>query len=170
VSEVSTPTSSPTRDDVLGWLEGLRSRLEQVARELAPLLEEQQRLRSQEALLTKLLVSFDGSPNEVGAPAAHGSDEVDSGVVADGSTGDYVRDAALSILRDVGGGPMHINDMHAQFLARGYRVPGAGRPANLTAHLGRAASITSPRRGFYAIASDRPSAGQKKQRRRRKRR
>lgn len=66
-----------------------------------------------------------------------------------GQTREYVVSRALEILRDEG--PMHINDLHARFIDRGYDVPGAGAPVNLTVHIRRSNAIWSPSRGVYAI-------------------
>ena len=156
--------SEPGRETVESWLASVRSDLSRLAADIEPLLAEQARLRDREALLVKLLQSISPEPARVpaasesskGGPAAHSQD---------GSVLEYVRTCVLDILRGKGGGPMHINDIHARFLAMGFRVPGAGRPANLTAHLGRCPGITSPSRGFYAIGN--PSQLHRRRRKRR---
>jgi hypothetical protein len=150
---------------VAAWIAGVRSDLGRVDAALAPLVEEQARLRSREALLMKLLHSFDGVVEATTATPGEEPREV----VPEGSMREYVREHALAILHDRGGAPMHINDLHAQFVARGYRVPGAGRPANLTAHLGRCEGIVSPSRGFYAVGETPAKPPQRKRRRRRRR-
>lgn len=108
----------------------------------------------------KLLQSLSGKDLATTATVEGAAAEAQSTARAEGSTLEYVRSCVLDILREKGGGPMHINDIHAKFLSKGFRVPGAGRPANLTAHLGRCQGITSPTRGFYAIgerSDSRPS-------------
>jgi len=155
--------TEPTRETVDSWLAAVRADLTRIAGELQPLLDEQARLRAREALLVRLSDSFT-SPNPVMAEETAGA------IPADGSVKDYVRACAVEILK-ASDQPMHINQLHAEFLARGFRVPGAGRPANLTAHLGRAEGIMSPGRGLYALApaSSQPAVAAVRKRRRRRR-
>jgi hypothetical protein len=61
-----------------------------------------------------------------------------------------VIDRAAEILR-AEGRPLHINDLHARFLERGFTVPGAGKPVNLIVHLRSAEEIASPMRGVYGL-------------------
>jgi hypothetical protein len=151
------------------WLAGVRGELNRVAATIEPLLAEQSRLREREALLVKLLQSL--APSSIlsegtGAPTAPSAPVV----LHEGSVLSYVRSCVLEVLREGGGAPMHINDIHSRFVAKGFRVPGAGRPANLTAHLSRCEGIVSPSRGFYAVGESAEVQKTKQQRRRRKRR
>ena len=50
--------------------------------------------------------------------------------------------------------PMHINDLHAAFVARGLQIPGSGRPNNITVHLAGSSQIESVSRGVYALKSE----------------
>src|SRR5262245_10577921 len=43
--------------------------------------------------------------------------------------------------------PMRIGDIHAQFIRRGYPLPGRGSPTNLVAHLGQTDRIVRLSRG-----------------------
>jgi hypothetical protein len=158
--------SGPGSKEVEAWLEAVRGDLRRVAAGIEPLLAEQSRLRDREALLTKLLQSL--TTNSAGAetPGAQQSTAAPPPRV-EGSVLDYVRTCVVEVLREKGGGPMHINDIHARFLVRGFRIPGAGRPANLTAHLGRCPGIVSPSRGFYAIGDDEGPAPRRRRRKRR---
>lgn len=146
---------------------GVQAELKRVGAAIEPLLAEQASLRSREQLLLRLLQSF-GQPAPQQVPHSQVLTETESEI---GSVGDYVRTCAVEILGDAGR-PMHINDLHAQFLARGFRVPGAGRAANLTAHLGRIDGIASPSRGYYSLAPATGSAkpGKRTSRRKRSRR
>jgi hypothetical protein len=54
------------------------------------------------------------------------------------------------ILRDAKG-PMRIGNIHAEFIRRGYALPGRGSPTNLVAHLGQTARIARLSRGVYAL-------------------
>lgn len=75
--------------------------------------------------------------------------------------GSTVRDRVQANVREIleaAGGEMHINDIHAQYIERGWAVPGLGKPANLSVHLMNADGIRSTRRGYYALGE----AGQPK--------
>jgi len=148
---------TPGRPEVEAWLTSLRSEQERLQAQIEPLLVEQGRLREREILLVKLLQSFDGPPRY--APASempvNEPPEALSRPPLQGSVLDYVRANVIQILQ-AADGPMHINDIHRRFVASGLQVPGAGRPANLTAHLSRCEGIVSPRRGFYALATNGP--------------
>lgn len=60
-----------------------------------------------------------------------------------------IRDA-LTVLTDAGR-PMRIGDIHAEFIRRGFALPGRGTPTNLVAHLGSTDRITRLARGVYAF-------------------
>jgi len=131
-----------TADDVRSWLASVEHDLRHIEERLGPLLAEQRRLEERELLLEGLLRSFDQA-NATG-PAQPRTEWVG------GSVAEYVSEKASEILRDEGQ-PLHINDLHAQFLARGFRIPGAGKSANLIVHLRNAEQIVSPQRGVYGL-------------------
>ncbi len=64
-----------------------------------------------------------------------------------------VRDRVKTILSE-SQDAMHINAIAQQFQERGWSIPGAGKPANLTAHMSNAPDIYSPRRGFWKIGEN----------------
>lgn len=166
---VGTP---PDAAGVRAWLDAVRRELQAIAERIEPLVAEQNRLRSREQLLTSLLRTLDPdqAPGGAVAPDPAGASTAEAGP-ASGSVRDYVRRGVTAVLSDATG-PLHINELHARFIARGLRVPGAGRPANLTAHLSHCPGIVSPQRGFYALATgpDEPRARSTAPRRRTKRR
>ncbi len=128
---------------VRAWLSEVESDLREVAERLEPLVAEQRQLEERRLLLQSLLRSFEvTSPNSdvPGKPAR-----------TTGSVGRYVVDRAVEILREEGR-PMHINDLHARFVERGFTIPGAGKPVNLIVHLRGAEKIASPMRGIYGLA------------------
>jgi len=149
------PTNSaPGRSEVETWLAAVRSEQERLQTQIEPLLAEQGRLRERETLLVKLLQSFDATPaTPTGIAGTAETPDAMSLPAVEGSVLDYVRTNVIEILQGAEG-PMHINDIHRRFVAQGLRVPGAGRPANLTAHLSRCEGIVSPRRGFYTLGTD----------------
>jgi hypothetical protein len=142
-----------TQVDVDAWLLAVRRDLDQLDEQLKPLVEEQQRLQSREALLTDLLSSF--GPRTATTPSAE-TDPIRSSS-RNGSTGSYVVERTMEILRDEGR-PLHINDIHTKFLERGFAVPGAGKAANLIVHLRKSERIASPRRGIYGLVEQVGSA------------
>jgi hypothetical protein len=147
---------SPTTEEVRAWLAAVQAELRAIEERMQPLVDEQRRLEAREALLRDLLKSFDAPSSGNGR-----SDAKPTG----GSVGDYVVARAVEILREAEE-PLHINDLHARFLARGYTVPGAGTPANLIVHLRKAPEIASPQRGIYGLTE---TIGTVKRRRTKKR-
>ncbi len=148
-----SPTSVPNREAVEEWIVAVRRQIQEVEARIQPLLGEQQALKQRESLLASLLKSLgaaaDGCRPIALAPLAGPVPAVAPGE----SVHDYVYAGVRAVLEETAG-PLHINEIHARFIARGLRVPGAGKPANLTAHLGSCVGIWSPRRGFYALATE----------------
>lgn len=138
--------SNLTADEVRTWLAAVQADLRALKEKMEPLLEEQRRLEEREALMRDLLRSFDSA-------ASDGAGDASSIPATSGSVREYVVERATEILRGAGQ-PLHINDLHAQFLARGYTVPGAGTPANLIVHLRKASEIASPQRGLYGLTEN----------------
>lgn len=163
--------SAPGRSEVETWLAAVRGEQERLQAQIEPLLAEQGRLRERETLLVKLLQSFDGASTHAPASEIAAIDPPEALTLPNpaGSVLDYVRTNVIEILQGEAG-PMHINDIHRQFVARGLRVPGAGRPANLTAHLSRCEGIVSPSRGFYKLGKNDDIERAPRKRRRRSRR
>lgn len=126
------------------WLADVQDELRQLEQKLQPILGEQRRLEERETLLRNLLASFE--------PATLGNEGAGLGESArrNGSVREYVVARATDILRDEGR-PLHINDLHARFIDRGYTIPGKGKPVNLIVHLQNADEIASPQRGLYGL-------------------
>lgn len=136
-------SQEPTRQQVEIWLTAVHGEIEELDERLAPLLEERRRLEARLGLLKDLLSSF-------GPPSLNGEGSTGLRAAGNGSIGDVVREQAEEILRDAGG-PLHINEIHRRFLERGFAVPGAGKPVNLTAHVRHSQTIVSPARGTYGL-------------------
>ncbi|MBI3648452.1 MAG: hypothetical protein HY240_06880 [Actinobacteria bacterium] len=137
----------PSREQVLQWIEAVQEDLDRLHERLGPLLEKQRRLEARQALLKDLLSSFEVPGKTL---LEDGTRPWAVSVQPAGSIGDYVRDRAEEILREAGG-PLHINEIHAEFGRRSYHIPGAGRPVNLIVHLRKASGIVSPARGMYGL-------------------
>jgi hypothetical protein len=92
------------------------------------------------------------------------------------ASGADVRGLTRKIIQDAGK-PLHISEIHRQFLERGYTIPGEGTPFNILAHIVRDKTLARVAKGTYALAADTPqsarmpiAAVKKVHRRRRKRR
>ena len=136
----------PTATDVAAWISDVDGELAEIDAALVPLVERQAALIERLGLLKRLLTSMDAAPAKKDSPM--------NGVVAPARVYETVRDRVqlhvAEILVDVGR-PLHINEIHAEFIKRGFEVPGAGKPNNITVHLSDATEILSPSRGYYAI-------------------
>ncbi|MGH9787023.1 MAG: hypothetical protein ACRD88_22865 [Terriglobia bacterium] len=141
-------TEAPSPESVRRWVAGVEEQLSAVQAELAPLVAEQRRLEAQHRLLIDLLRELQPTEEIKAGPAT--SDTSIGGSNSLGATGRYVIERTIEILHEAGQA-LHINDLYARFLERGYQVPGAGTPANLTAHIRRSEVIVSPKRGLYGL-------------------
>lgn len=145
---------SPSLAEVEAWLASANSEIAQVNSDIAPLVERRTRLESQVALLEKLRQTFVGASQMAEIPPeasiSQRREQPACPSSPRGTVGAYVVERARLILQEHGE-PMHINDLYAVFLKRGYTVPGAGTAANLTAHLTRSDAIRSPKRGIYCL-------------------
>jgi hypothetical protein len=57
----------------------------------------------------------------------------------------------VEVLAEIGS-PIHINDLAVEYDKRGYKIPGQGKPANISVHLSGWDDIVSPERGMYTLA------------------
>lgn len=143
-----TNPTAPNRPQVEAWLAATERELDNLEDRLQPLLEERKNIRERLTLLQDLLSSFPG-----GEPSEEGVRQSDERVAirSNGSVGERVRAQVRLILKEAGA-PMHINDIHQEFISRGFEVPGKGKPNNITAHLSRDEyDVASPKRGFYVL-------------------
>ena len=135
----------PSLPEIEAWIAGVRSDIEATNLEIAPLMEKRERLKRQLELLERLQESMDvaggGSPVDIPSPRSV-------------SVREYVISRAVQLL-DEEAGPLHINELHARFLSRGYQVPGSGAPANITAHIRHSDLIISPKKGEYILTRHR---------------
>jgi|SRR5579859_1166522 len=72
-------------------------------------------------------------------------------------TGSDVKSLARQIIEDAGK-PLHISEIHRQFLERGYAIPGEGTPFNILAHIVRDKALARVARGTYALAVNTPES------------
>jgi hypothetical protein len=135
----------PEVDQIREWIRVLDERDAQIQAELEPLAREQASNQERRRLLADLLVSYGNNGDD--GEMARAADLVD----ATETIGERVRRHVRDVLGDADG-QMHINEIHAEFLKRGFAVPGQGRPANITTHLTGSEDIVSPQRGYYGLS------------------
>jgi len=116
--------------------------------------------------LVRQMRSLESDPAPQTAPAVSAS--------RDGrATPTLVREMAQRILAKAAR-PLHISEIHKQFIDNGYAIPGSGTPFNILAHLVNNKSFVRVARGTYALAGSVPQeqilprAERKARRRRRK--
>ncbi len=140
--------AGPNAGEVERWVEDLERELGEIDAALAPLVERQVALTERLGLLRRLSASI--TSKEVGsARAAVAGTNGSRAAQITSSIRDRVQTYARQILGEAGK-PLHINEIHTEFIKRGFEVPGAGKPNNITVHLSNAEGIISPARGYYA--------------------
>jgi hypothetical protein len=148
------------------WEAALQSELERLQLERDRVDAELQRASKKLELLKQMRLLEDGSaPDE--PPAAPALKE-------GRATPPAVREMAQRILSEATG-PLHISEIHQQFVDRGYAIPGSGTPFNILAHLVNNKAFVRVARGTYALAGSVPEEqvlpkAERKPRRRRKKR
>lgn len=149
--------AGPSPEAVKSWLTEIDGRIKSIQHQIEPLLVEQGRLRERRKLLSELLTSFgeDAPGPLVGndsqtvlyapstAPVAGRKETVR----------DRVHREVVAVLKELGGGPIHINDLLIEYVKRGYKVPGQGKAANISVHLSGWDDIENPERGIYGLAN-----------------
>lgn len=136
----------PNSNDVAGWIEAVEIEIGELDAALTPLVEKHAALTERLGLLKRLMSSLtDKGGNGPAETAAIGSLQT---ARASASIRERVQAHAREILTEAGR-PLHINEIHGEFIKRGFEVPGAGKPNNITVHLADAAGIVSTARGYY---------------------
>lgn len=135
-------TTDPT--EMAPWFDHLERRLAVLDQKIAQLSDER---RSLVEILNFLrqktsdpppLDRFDSKPSNQGSQLKYGS------------VREYVIAKTRQLLAEEGG-TLHIHEIHARFLSRGFEVPGAGEPVNITAHIRHDRNIVSPAKGMYKL-------------------
>lgn len=136
----------PTAEDINEWIREVEADIHEVETQIEPLAAKQLFLNERLGLLKRLLGSIAGNVQRPAEPVVNGH-----GVSANQpSVRERVEASTVEILGEHGA-PMHINDIHAAFVARGLEVPGAGRPNNITVHLAGSRQIQPVSRGVYTL-------------------
>lgn len=124
------------------WLEQVDRALADVQIRLEPVLAEQARLQERRLLLKELLASY-------GDDRAAADGKVGRASALE-TTRERVHRQAVEIMSQTGRA-LHSNDLLAEFVRRGYDVPGSGRANNITVHLSGWHDVVSPERGMYGL-------------------
>ncbi len=128
-----------------GYLQERQSILEEelkVLQRQKSAVEQQVALVSKKLDLIRQMLRLDSGDAEATTPVALGS-------------GADVRSLTRQIIADAGK-PLHISEIHRQFMERGYAIPGEGTPFNILAHIVRDKELARVARGTYALASQTP--------------
>jgi hypothetical protein len=64
-----------------------------------------------------------------------------------------VRDCVKRVLQDAGK-PLHISEIHREFLSHAYPIPGSGTAFNILAHIVKNGDFVRVARGTYALIGD----------------
>jgi len=147
------------------WEKALQGEVERWQAERSRVESELQRATKKLELVREMR-SLDASP-------ASTASLVPSAIKDGRATPTSVREMTQRILSE-SARPLHINEIHQQFVERGYPIPGSGTPFNILAHLVNDNSFVRVARGTYALTGSVPEdqvmpKAPRKPRRRRKR-
>lgn len=131
------------------WESVLESEREELARRRGELDAQLQQV-SRKLELLREMKSLEESHAEVGTASRVPTVSTESR-----PTPASVREVARRILAD-SGRPLHISEIHRQFLNNGYPIPGGGTPFNILAHLVNDKSFVRVARGTYALSGTVP--------------
>jgi hypothetical protein len=141
----------PTPAAISAWITHEEHLLDVTLSALSPLEAERNRIEDRLRKLRELLSAYELAGAEPRASSRMAPSEPKGALrpaQRAGGIGEDVRGKVEAILGDAGG-EMHILDIYQEFVARGWWIPGAGKAANITAHLTHATGIVSPKRGYY---------------------
>jgi hypothetical protein len=158
------------RVQVESWLEALRDEKAKLEETLDPLLNERSRLEEQENIVLALIASLKSSrdtPGDAGKADSTSSRNVSTPVATGSTVKEQVEARVIEILEDAGA-PLHINEIHSRYRERGWKVPGAGEPVNITSHIRVSHRIRSPKRGVYGLVEQVGDIPRKKSSKRRR--
>ncbi len=137
-------------DKLLEWERVLKSELEELNQRRQELDIQLQRA-SRKLELVRQMRSLEESPQlEVTQ-----SNPAEIVIAEKRPTPSSVREMARKIVAEAGC-PLHITEIHRQFLNRGYPIPGGGTPFNILAHIVNDKTFVRVARGTYALAGTVP--------------
>lgn len=136
-------------DKLAEWEGALKSDLEELTRRRQELDVQLQHV-SRKLELVRQMRSLEESPR---VEATQKPAEIAS--IEKRPTPGSVRGMARKILTELGH-PLHITEIHRQFLDRGYPIPGGGTTFNILAHIVNDKTFVRVARGTYALAGTVP--------------
>lgn len=135
------------KGDLAAWEQALRQELDDLKQRRAK-IEASIQLATRKLDLIRQMQSLDGVVVAQGPSMAAGESK---------ATPTSVRDLTRTILSEAGH-PLHISEIHREFLSRGLPIPGSGTPFNILAHLVNDANFVRVARGTYALSGTVPES------------
>lgn len=154
--------AGPSPDAVKTWISEIDERIRDVQNRIEPLLVEQGQLRERRKLLGELLSSFGQEPPDAVAGAdsqvvVHSTQAAATASKGRETVRERVHREVVTVLQELGR-PVHVNDLLAEYVKRGYKVPGQGKAANISVHLSGWSDIENPERGIYGLVNGTPDS------------
>ncbi len=136
-------------EKLLEWEGLLKSELDELSQRRQELDVKVQHL-SRKLELVRQMRSLEESPHLETTP-----DPIETASTEKRPTPGSVREMARKIIAELGH-PLHISEIHRQFLDRGYPIPGGGTPFNILAHIVNDKTFVRIARGTYALTGTVP--------------
>src|SRR5439155_22121491 len=133
-------------DRLKEWESSLEAEVLTIRERIQSLNAELQRKSQQTELIRRLIESASGSSSHPIEMVARPNGTSASPQVV---TPNQVKDHAYEILRERKG-PMNINEIHGEFLRRGYPIPGKGTSFNILVHVSRELKLGKKSRFYRA--------------------
>ena len=143
-------STGPSPEAVTQWLATIEERVTSLQQEMEPLARELESLQEQRSLLRDLARTMETDYERQMREESHIRKSPRS-LTRQQSVRDRVHREVVEVLAEIGS-PIHINDLAVEYEKRGYKIPGQGKPANISVHLSGWDDIFSPDRGMYALA------------------
>ena len=143
-------STGPSREAVAHWLATTEERVTSLQQEMEPLARELESLQEQRSLLRDLARTMETDYERQMREESHIRKSPRS-LARQQSVRDRVHREVVEVLAEIGS-PIHINDLAVEYDKRGYKIPGQGKPANISVHLSGWDDIVSPERGMYTLA------------------
>jgi hypothetical protein len=137
-------------DRLIEWEESLKQEVERLGLARQEIESKLQRLTRQLELVQQMR-SIEEAPSVVALEA----EPQPPLRIEPRTTPATVRELVHKILSDASV-PLHINEIHRQFVERRYLIPGAGTPFNILAHIVNDKGFVRVARGTYALAGTVP--------------
>lgn len=139
------------------WVQDISNRIVEIREEILPLQSELASLREERRILLEFLKVRD---SEISLSPTNTISQNPTPTHAGRETvRERVQRGVIQVL-SMSAGPMNIKDILEEYKRQGFKVPGKGRPSNITAHLPGCDEIINTSRGFYALADNNSKDGE----------